>query len=152
MQEFVNCLFTTNGMAYGTGVLIFLITLFLVARRIIGFTLTLLFLIFALLASFAVANKDLIRSYFENLSKGGSKATSAQASPQASSQGKAPTYQSAENSSASKEVPIMEQLQKAYDDLKEEFEIQKKKFQSFIEEKKQESEKTENPAPPEQNK
>lgn len=146
MQEFVNCLFTTNGMAYGTGVLIFLITLFLVARRVIGFTLTLLFLIFALLASFAVANKDLIRHYFENLSKGGSKESSAQP------QGKAPTYQSAESSSTTHEVPIMEQLQKAYDDLKEEFEIQKKKFQSFLEEKKQENEKPENPVPPEQNK
>ncbi len=39
MQEFFNCLFSTNGMAYGTGVLIFLLTLFLASRQVIGFTL-----------------------------------------------------------------------------------------------------------------
>ncbi|MCE5317231.1 MAG: hypothetical protein LLG04_07700 [Parachlamydia sp.] len=117
MQEFYNCLINVNGMAFGTGVIIFLITLFLVAKRLIGFTLTLLFLLFALVAAFGVANKDLVRKYFENLSKG-----------------KTETYQA--SGAKAGEATISEQLQKAYDDLKSEFDIQKKKFQSFLEEKR----------------
>lgn len=131
MQEFFNCLFSTNGMAYGTGVLVFFITLFLVTRRLIGFTLTLLFLIFAIVAALGVANKDLIRDYFENLSKPNSSSSTSS------------TYQSASASKTS-EASIYEQLQKAYDDLKLEFEIQKKKkFQSFLEEQRASHEKTE---------
>lgn len=117
MQEFYNCLINVNGMAFGTGVIIFLITLFLVAKRLIGFTLTLLFLLFALVAAFGVANKDLVRKYFENLSKG-----------------KNETYQA--SGAKAGEATISEQLQKAYDDLKAEFDIQKKKFQSFLEEQR----------------
>jgi hypothetical protein len=127
MQEFFNCLISTNGMAYGTGVLIFLITLFLAAKRVIGFTLTLIFLAFALIAAFGVANKDHIRQYFENLSKGGKTESAYKAAPGA---------QQAEAS-------IMDQLQKAYQDLKEEFEIQKKKFQSFLEEQRASQDKAE---------
>lgn len=124
MQEFYNCLINVNGMAFGTGVIIFLITLFLVANRLIGFTLTLLFLVFALVAAFGVANKDLVRKYFENLSK--SKTESYQAS-----------------GTKAGEATISEQLQKAYDDLKAEFEIQKKKFQSFLEERASQDKKEE---------
>lgn len=115
MQDFLNCLFSQNGMAYGTGVLVFLFTLFLVSRRVIGFTLTLLFLIFSLVAAFGVANKDLIRKYFEDLSTG----------------------KTAEGTPAPGQASIQDQLQKAYDDLKAEFEAQKNKFQSFIEEQQQ---------------
>lgn len=127
MQEFYNCLINVNGMAFGTGVIIFLITLFLVAKRLIGFTLTLLFLLFALVASFGVANKDLVRKYFENLSKGS----------------KTESYQS--SGSKAGEATISEQLQKAYDDLKSEFEIQKKNFQSFLEEQRASQDKNEEP-------
>lgn len=126
MQEFFTCLFSTNGLAYGTGLLIFLLTLFLASRRIIGFTLTLLFLLFALVAAFAVANKDLIRNYFETLSK---KRVEAGRSPSSEESQERASFQ--------------EQLQKAYEDLKTEFEIQKKKFQSFVEEKKSSEEEKE---------
>lgn len=130
MQEFFNCLISTNGLAFGTGVLIFLITLFLVSKRVIGFTLTLLFLLFALAASFGVANKDLIRKYFENLSKGSKSDTSYKAS-----------------GTKAGEASISEQLEKAYEDLKAEFEIQKNKFQSFLEEQRASQEKKEEPKP-----
>ena len=88
---------------------------------------TILFLIFALVASFGVANKDLIRNYFENLSKRSNTQNSG-------------NYQSA-GSESSNHASFQEQLQKAYDDLKAEFEIQKKKFQSFLEEQQASQEK-----------
>lgn len=127
MQEFYNCLINVNGMAFGTGVIIFLITLFLVTKRIIGFTLTLLFLLFALVAAFGVANKDLVRNYFENLQKSN----------------KTESYQS--SGAKATDATISEQLQKAYDDLKGEFEIQKKKFQSFLEEQRASQDTKEEP-------
>ncbi len=87
---------------------------------------------FALVASFGVANKDLIRNYFENLSKSKTADSS---------------YQSAAGTPAG-QASFQEQLQKAYDDLKAEFEIQKKKFQSFVEEQKQNTPEQQKPEEP----
>lgn len=115
MKEFFDCVISSNGMAYGTGVLIFLITLFLASKRVIGFTLTLLFLIFALVAAFGVANQDLIRNYFQGLSQD-EKTTG--------------SYQG--QGTSGKEATFTDQLQKAYNDLKEEFEIYKKKVQDYL--------------------
>lgn len=123
MKEFFDCLFTTNGMAFGTGVLIFLITLFLVSRRVIGFTLALLLLLVALGASFAVANQDKIHAYFDSLDKGKKEDTKT-------------------NDSTTKEEPkkdentFSEKLDKVYHDLKDEYEILKDKIQGTPEEKK----------------
>lgn len=110
-------------MAYGTGVLIFLITLFLTSRKIIGFTLTLLFLVFALAASLAVAHQDLVRSYLENFTK--EKST-------------AGTYQGAGNTQAQSQTPsktdINADIQKTFDEIKDEVLIQKDKLQKLWDE------------------
>jgi hypothetical protein len=119
MNEFFTCLFSTNGMAYGTGVLIFLITLFLVYKRVIGFTLTLLFLLFALGAALAVANQNSIKNYFDSLSRKDRKASEVSTAPNVP-----PTED---------QTTFAEKMQRAYDDLKAEFEIYKKKVEDFIE-------------------
>ncbi len=128
MKEFFECVISSNGMAYGTGVLIFLITLFLASKRVIGFTLTLLFLIFALVAAIGVANQDLIRNYLQKLSHN-EKSTSG-------------AYQA--EGTNKEAATFSDQLQKAYNDLKEEFEIYKKKVQDYLEQQKE----GKNPPPP----
>lgn len=129
MKEFFECVISSNGMAYGTGVLIFLITLFLASKRVIGVTLTLLFLIFALVAAIGVANQDLIRNYLQKLSHD-EKTTSG-------------AYQ---GNNPSKEATFSDQVQKALSDLKEEFEVIKKKFQDYLDQ--QNTDKTTPPPPP----
>lgn len=132
MKEFYDCLITTNGMAYGTGVLIFLITLLLVSKRVIGFTLTLILLLLAIGASMAVSHQNDIRNYINGLShpKNGDNA-----------------YKGAGSANAEqKEVPLSDQLSKAYEDLKAEFEIQKNKLQEYMN-KGSEKAPAENPAP-----
>lgn len=115
MNEFFNCLFTNNGMAFGTGSIIFLVTLILVARRIIGFTLSFLFLLFALTASYSVAHQETVRSYFTGTAKTGSQKGSYQA------QG------------AQKEASYVEQAQKIYEELKTDLEELKEKVQQYFE-------------------
>jgi hypothetical protein len=120
MNEFFNCLFSSNGLAYLTGVVIFLITLILVAKRVIGFSLALIFLIFAILAALAVANQDAIKNYFNGFSS--TKTTEG-------------TYKANNTpSGTSKGAEINADIQKAFDDLKEEFLIQKDKIQKLWDE------------------
>lgn len=54
---------TPQGLAFTAAAAIVLITMIFVARQTIGFFLTLLFLLFALAAGLAIANKDLISDY-----------------------------------------------------------------------------------------
>lgn len=133
MNEFFTCVISKNGMAYLTGVVIFLITLFLTSRKIIGFTLTLLLLIFALIAALAVANQDIIRGYFVH-----------PAEQQAES-----TYKGSAETSQNKTSDINADLQKAFDDLKKEFLIEKERLQKIWEDynaRKEQEDKT--PATP----
>ena len=52
--------FTNNAtLAYTTAVVIFIITVYLLIKRLIGFMVTLLLLAFALISGFAIANYDL---------------------------------------------------------------------------------------------
>ena len=62
MQDVINFLFSNNGLAFGVALLIFIITLFLVVKRLIGFIITLILLAFALISGFFIANQDLFRS------------------------------------------------------------------------------------------
>lgn len=116
MKEFWDCVFTHNGIAYGTGVAIFLITLFLVSRRIIGFALAVVFLIFALVASMAVSHQASVQKYIEDLGKEKSADK---------------TYPGAGTTS---QPTVNDKIQDAFNDLKAEFEVQKKKLQDFIDE------------------
>jgi len=122
MNEFFTCIVSKNGLAYLTGAVIFFLTLFLTSRRIIGFTLTLLFLVFALIASLAVANQELIRSYFVKTSN---EKSSEGLYKSDSSQGQAAQSKPKEDINAD--------LQKAFDDLKAEFLVEKARLQKIWE-------------------
>jgi len=50
---------------FGVATVIFLFTVFLASRQYIGFFITLLFLLFALLTGFLIVNHDVIREYME---------------------------------------------------------------------------------------
>jgi uncharacterized protein (DUF58 family) len=117
MNDFFNCIISTHGIAYLTGGLIFLITLLLAAKRVIGWGVAFLFLLFALLAAQSISNQDLIRQYFKNFS------------PQTPSS----SYQ-AENAPQNEKTDINAELQKAFDDLKAEFLIEKEKLQKLYDE------------------
>jgi hypothetical protein len=140
MNEFFTCLVSKNGMAYLTGVVIFLLTLFLASRKIIGFSLTFLFLVFALVASLAVSHQDLIRSYFVH----------------SNAQTKEGVYQDNSKSDQAKQSPsdINADLQKAFDDLKAEFLIEKARLQTIWEDfiQKQQSQKKDEASPPPESK
>lgn len=125
MTDFLNCLISHNGLAYLTGLVIFLITLFLAANKIIGFTLSLIFLLFALAASLGIANQKNIQDYVDQLSK----------TPPSKNVYKAP-------GTKPETSDINDQIQKAFDDLKGEFLIYKQKLDDLI--KEYQSQKEEN--------
>lgn len=108
MDDFFRCVISSNGLAYLTGLGIFLLTALLVARNWIGFTTSLLFLVFALLAALGIANQESVKSTFDRYTN-------------------AP-------STKERETKINEDLQKGFDDLKEEFFLYKKKLEDFIHE------------------
>lgn len=54
---------STSVVALGVSVVIFLITLILVVKRLIGFFVTLLLLFFAIAAGYAILNHDIVRDY-----------------------------------------------------------------------------------------
>lgn len=61
MNEAIDFLTSNTTLAYLTALAIFIITLILLARRIIGVIVTVILLIFALLSGLAIANHDLFR-------------------------------------------------------------------------------------------
>ena len=124
MNEFINCVVTAHGLAYATGVGIFVITLWLAAKRFIGLGVTFLFLLFALIAAQSISNQESIRQYFNNLLSS-----------------KPSTAYKAENTTESEKVDINAKLQKAYDDLKAEFMLEKEKLQKLYDEVSQEKNK-----------
>ncbi len=54
---------STSVVALAISVIIFLITLVLVVKRLIGFFITLLLLFFAIAAGYAILNHDIVREY-----------------------------------------------------------------------------------------
>lgn len=62
-MNFTEWLSTAQGLAFAVAAATVLLTLFLVARKAIGFFLTLLLLVFALTAGLTIANKELISDY-----------------------------------------------------------------------------------------
>jgi predicted PurR-regulated permease PerM len=61
MNELIDFLSLNTTVAYLTALAIFVLTVILLFRRIIGFMITLLLLAFALVSGFAIANYDLFR-------------------------------------------------------------------------------------------
>lgn len=67
MNDFLDTILSNNGVALAVSLIIFIITLWLIIKRFIGFVFTLILLCFALVSGFAVANADLVREIFKNI-------------------------------------------------------------------------------------
>lgn len=65
MKEYINCLILTHGTAFGVAAAIFLLTLLLVARRFIGFTLSVILMLLAIGAAWAIDHEEIVRSYLD---------------------------------------------------------------------------------------
>lgn len=65
MKEYFDCLIMTHGTAFGAGAAIFLLTVLLVARRIVGFFLSVILMLIALGASWAINNESFVRSHLD---------------------------------------------------------------------------------------
>lgn len=65
MKEYFDCLILSHGTAFGVGAAIFLLTILLVAKRVIGFTFSVVLLLIALGASWAINNDTFVRSYLD---------------------------------------------------------------------------------------
>ena len=108
MENFVDYILSNNVIAYTTAFIIFVITVFLVVRRLIGFVITLLLLFFAIASGLAIANMDLFREILRGM-----------------------VYEKSEE--RKKDDTFKSQVLQAYDELKEQFEEQKKNLQEFLE-------------------
>lgn len=109
MNEFIDFITSNTTLAYVTAFIIFIITIVLVVRRLIGFMITLLLLAFAILSGLSIANHDLFREMLQSLKTN-------QISPQ-----------------EDKSTYYKNQALKAYEELKKEFEEAKVKLESMYE-------------------
>ncbi len=117
MNEFVNCVISAHGLAYATGAGIFAITLWLSAKRFIGLGVTFLFLLFALVAAQIISNQETVKDYFNNFLSSTPSATN-----------------KTQNNTQGEAVDLNAKLQKAYDDLKAEFMLEKEKWEKLYNE------------------
>lgn len=108
MNEFVDFLLSNNGAAIAIALLIFIVTVWLVIKRLIGFVITIVLLAFALISGFAVANADLVREIIKNIA----------------------------GKSTPQEQQTLDQLKqqvfKSYDEIRKEFTQQKEEFQKLL--------------------
>lgn len=109
MNDLIDFLTSNTTLAYITAVIIFIITVVLLVKRLIGFMVSLLLLAFALLSGLAIANHDLFREVLQNFKYDSSK------TPE------------------DKSTHFKNQLLKAYEELKEEFYEQKEKIETMYE-------------------
>lgn len=65
MKEYFDCLIMTHGTAFGVGAAIFLLTILLVAKRVIGFVLSVILMLIALGASWAINNEAYVRGHLQ---------------------------------------------------------------------------------------
>jgi hypothetical protein len=107
MNEVIDFFSNNTTLAYITAVVIFIVTVYLLIRRLIGFMVTLLLLAFALASGLAIANYDLFREVLSSFKYDASKTKEDQYSH------------------------FKTQLNKAYEELKEEFQDQKKKIEAM---------------------
>lgn len=109
MNEVIDFFTSNTTLAYLTALVIFIITIVLVVRRLIGFMITLLLLFFALVSGLAIANYDLFREILVSFKYDSSKSNEDQYSHFKAS------------------------LNKAYDELKTEYQDQKQKIEDMYE-------------------
>lgn len=110
MENVSHCAASGNGLALSVAAFIFFVTLFMVAKQWIGFGITVILLLFSLIAGLIIANQDIIRNGLSG----------------------APTEQAKDFDL--KMTHFNEQILKAHDNLKAELEIQKHKLQTLTEE------------------
>lgn len=123
MNELIDFLTSNTTLAYVTAVVIFIVTIFLLVRRLIGFMVSLLLLAFALISGLAIANHDLFREIL----------TGFKYDPSITKEDKYTHFKS--------------QLNKTYEELKEEFAEQKERLQEVYDAYKKPA-PTEQPTPP----
>lgn len=109
----VNWVSTPQGLAFIAAAVIVFITMIFVAKRVIGFFLTLLLLVFALVAGLTIANQDLISNYLH-----GQLGTDEVKNEQAMEQFK-------------------EQTMQAYENLRKELDEQKGKIKQWLKEQQE---------------
>ncbi len=123
MNEVIDFLTANTSMAYLTAVIIFIITLILLVKRLIGGVIFVILLAFALLSGLAIANHDLFREIL----------TSFKYEPE---KFREDTYTHYKN-----------QIQKAFEEIKEAYEQQAKKIESAYD-SYQKTHEAEKPAAP----
>jgi predicted membrane protein len=110
MDQFFEYLNSNSVLALIVAASIFIITLVLVIKRLIGFFITLLLLAFTIVSGYAVYNNDLVRDFLkQKVDQNRNGITEEQPTP---------TFQ--------------EKIQDAYEKLKVELEIQKEKLQEYL--------------------
>ncbi|MGK5595078.1 MAG: hypothetical protein ACSNEK_06955 [Parachlamydiaceae bacterium] len=109
MNEFIDFITSNTTLAYVTAFVIFIIALILVVKRLIGFMITLLLFLFAILSGLSIANHDLFRDLLQKFK-----------TEETPSSEDTTTY-------------YKNQFYRAYDELKKEFEDQKVKWEAMYE-------------------
>lgn len=70
MDQFVNFIFSVSFLSLAISVIIFIVILTLVVKRLIGFFVTLLLLVFAIIAGYAVLNHEIVSKALEQYLEG----------------------------------------------------------------------------------
>lgn len=108
MQEVLDFFISNNGAAFAVALIIFIITLWLVVKRFIGFVFTIILLAFALVSGLFVANADLFREILKGFT------------PNSTPEEKDTLTQ------------LKNQFFKATDELKKDYQEQRAEFQKII--------------------
>jgi hypothetical protein len=130
MKEYFDCLIMTHGTAFGVGGAIFLLTLLLVSKRVIGFVLSLILMLLAIGASWAINNETFVRTYLDKWIPSTQNATAprdnAVRAPAAQTQSPSQT--------APQSVTPASTLAQPVDSLKGQVQDQKARVQNFLDE------------------
>lgn len=117
MDQFLEYFNSNSVLALIVAASIFIITLVLVIKRLIGFFITLLLLAFTIVSGYAVYNNDLVREFLKQKVDQNRNGINKEEHP-------SPTFQ--------------EKIQDAYEKLKVELEVQKEKLQEYLNQSKDE--------------
>lgn len=109
MNEIIDFLTSNTTLAYVTAIFIFIVTIILLIRRLIGFMVTLLLLAFAIISGLAIANHDLFREVLSSFKY------------------------DPEKNREDKFTHFKDKLSHAYEELKEELTEQKRKIEAMYE-------------------
>lgn len=142
MEETYNCVIMHHGLAFGTGAVIFLITLLLVSRRVIGFFLSLLLMLIALGASLGIEHQDLIKSYINKWISG--KPAEAPVKPVPTAPVQPPAQAPGE---AQPKAPTPPKPAAAPEHLKGQAQSQKQKIEQFLQNRRSNLEPAPTPQP-----